>query len=943
MTHTTDNQTNASERSTVTDAPKKKLIEVSLPLAAINQALKAEKGRKVGKPQQIHHWWARRPITGARAVLFAQLVDDPSAHPEEFPTIEAQAVERDRLHAILEELAQWDAFRDESILATARAEIRRSFAGTMPTVLDPFAGGGAIPMEAQRLGLGTQASDLNPVAALINRALLEVPPTFADMPPVHPAAENRTVPRSRAEGLAEDLRKYGAWVRDEAERRIGRHYPTVKTSDGVDRRVIAWIWARTVRSPNPANPIETPLVSTWWLSSKKGKEAYIVPRVTGASVTYEVVHGPGGPDKGSDGTRVGRGAVSIADGTPISSDYIKAEGVAGRMGAHLMAVVVEGDKGRLYVTPDQVQAAAANVPRPTDVPDEDLPYDPRNIWTPQYGLSRFSDLFTDRQLLALTTFCDLIPDAHEAARRDALDAGLPLGESLVDGGRGAQAYADAIALGLSFAISRLSDWSNSLCRWEKVGQVSQQLFAEQSIKMAWDYSEANVLGGSSGSFAAALAYVAKAWELSYARGPIAEVAQADARYRSYEGVVVSTDPPYYDNINYSDLSDFFYVWLRRSLRDIVPDLVPTLLTPKADELVANPYRHDGAEGAAEYFVDGFNKVFAQIRHKASRDAPLTVYYAYKQQDSDKTGTSSTGWETLLHGLIDNGWEITATWPLHTEGATRMIAQGANALATSIVLACRPRSQRAESTTRRAFISSLRSELPDALRVLMQGAIAPVDLDQAAYGPGIAVYSRYSRVRDADGSAMSVRQALSLITEITDEVRGEGIADMDADTRFAVKWYRQFGWSPEVSGTAITMAQSVGTSLGRLERGGIFEAKGGKARLFSPTQLEGEWDPISDEHISVWEATVRLAAVMAKDGADKVAELLPSVQTRVNLDAVKELGFLLFHEAEKKKDTKDAILFNGLVSAWGDVNEQARKFASTPRSTQQEFDFDEDED
>ena len=935
-------QTNGSERSTVTNAPKKKLIEVSLPLAAINQGLKAEKARKVGKPQQIHHWWARRPITGARAVLFAQLVDDPSSHPDEFPTADSQEAERTRLHSILERLAQWDAFRDESLLAEANAEIRKSLGGMVPTVLDPFAGGGAIPMEAQRLGLATQASDLNPVAALINRALLEVPPKFSDMPPVHPSAEKRTVPWSRAEGLAEDLRRYGEWIRDEAEKRIGEHYPRVKTSDGVSRRVIAWIWARTVRSPNPANPIETPLVSTWWLSSKKGKEAYIVPHVELDSVRYDVLLGPGGPDKGSDGTRVGRGAVCIADGTPISSDYIKAEGVAGRMGAHLMAVVVEGEKGRLYVKPDEVQVSAAKVTRPTDVPDEDLPYDPRNIWTPQYGLSKFSDLFTDRQLLALTTFCDLIPKAHEVALQDALSADLPLGEPLVEGGEGARAYADAIALGLSFAISRLSDWSNSLCRWEKVGQVSQQLFAQQSVKMAWDYSEANVFSESSGSFAAALAYVAKAWELSHGRGPVASVAQTDARSRAYENVVVSTDPPYYDNINYSDLSDFFYVWLRRSLRDVLPEWVPTLLTPKADELVANPYRHDGTDGAARYFVDGFNKVFAQIRRYAVKDAPLTVYYAYKQQDSDKTGTSSTGWETLLHGLIHNGWEITATWPLHTEGSTRMIAQGTNALATSIVLACRPRSPQAESTTRRAFIFSLRSELPDALRVLMQGAIAPVDLDQAAYGPGIAVYSRYSRVRDADGSEMSIRQALKIITEITDEVRGEGIADMDAETRFAVKWYRQFGWLPEVSGTAITMAQSVGTSLGRLERGGIFEAKGGKARLLSPTQLDSGWDVQSDEYVSVWEATVRLAALMAKDGADKVAELLPSVQTRVNLDAVKELGFLLFHEAEKKKDTKDAILFNGLVSAWGDVNEQARKHASTPRSSQQEFDFDEGE-
>lgn len=317
---------------------------------------------------------------------------------------------------------------------------------------------------------------------------------------------------------------------------------------------------------------------------------------------------------------------------------------------------------------------------------------------------------------------------------------------------------------------------------------------------------------------------------------------------------------------------------------------------------------------------------------------MTVYYAYKQKDFNKN--DDIGWHTLLNGLIGAGWEVTATWPMRSELSNRMLSQGTNALASSIVHVCRPRPENAEATTRRAFVAQLKSELPVALRTLMQGGIAPVDLAQAAIGPGISVFSRYSRVREANGSDMSVKDALLLINATLDEVLGEQESDFDPETRFAVRWYRQYGWGEENSGTADQLARSSDTSIGALERGGIFEAKGGKARLLSSSQLESDWDPAADDHVSVWEATVRLAATMAKDGADKVAELLPTVQDRVSLDAVKELGFLLFKEAEKKKDGEDALLFNSLVSAWGDLSEQARRIASIPRAAQQELDFDE---
>lgn len=943
MTHTTDMQINSRERSRVTNAPKKKLIEVSLPLEAINAEASREKSIRHGHPSTLHLYWARRPLAAARAVLFAQLVDDPSSRPDEFPTVEAQDAERARLHALLEKLVVWENSNDEALLAQAREEIRKSNDGELPAVLDPFAGGGAIPLEAQRLGLEAHASDLNPLAVLINKALIEIPPKFSGRPPVFPGVAGTKMSWDRAKGLAEDVRRYGEWMRDEAEQRIGHLYPKVTAPGGTEHTVIAWIWARTVKSPNPANPIEVPLVRSWWLCKKKGKEAWVHASVVDGEVRYEVRNDAHGPTGDEDGTVGRKGAYAVGDGTPISLNYIRAEGRAGRMGTHLMAVVAEGDRGRLYLSPTALQAEAARTERPSDVPEGDLPKNPRDFKTPNYGLTTWADLFTNRQLVALTTLSDLVVEARAKVFDDALEAGLPSGPRLEEGGNGAEAYADAVATYLGLAVSRMTDYNSSLTGWNTAREGTRGVFARQAIPMVWDYVEVNPFSGSSGNFVGQIGWIVRAIDHLPAT-PTGFVTQSDAASRSYHGLAISTDPPYYDNIGYSDLSDYFYVWLRRSLRQTHSKTVGTMLTPKSEELVANPYRHDGKAGAEKFFIEGFNSVFAHMRSGEIPDLPMTVYYAYKQQEAKSEGTSSTGWHTLLDGLIEAGWEITATWPMRSERGGRMISVGTNALASSIVLACRPRAADAPATTRRAFVAALKSELPAALRTLMLGAIAPVDLAQAAIGPGISVFSRYSRVREADGSDMSVKDALLLINSTLDEVLGEQESDFDPDTRFAVKWYRQYGWTQESSGIADQLARSSDTSIGALERGGIFEAKGGKARLLSPDQLEGAWDAAADDRVSVWEATVRLAAVMAKDGADKVAELLPSVQARVSLDAVKELGFLLFHEAEKKKNTKDAILFNGLVSAWGDVNEQARKYASTtPHAAQQEIDFDEDED
>lgn len=936
--HSSPSISTTSKGSTVTSTPKKKLIETSLPLEAINAASIREKSIRHGHPSTLHLYWARRPLATARAVLFAQLVDDPASRPEEFPTVESQDSERARLHSLMERLVVWENSGDETLLEQAREEIRKSNGGKLPPVLDPFAGGGSIPLEAQRLGLAAHASDLNPLAVLINKALVEIPPRFAGAEPIHPGGGAQRF-YERAQGLAEDVRYYGTWMRKEAEARIGHLYPKAVGPDGSEYTVIAWIWARTVRSPNPANPIEVPLVRSWWLSKKKGKEAWVRAFVENGRVRYEVVHNAEGPER--DGTIDRKGAVSIADGTPMTLNYIRSEGRAGRMGRHLIAVVAEGTNGRLYVTPTSIHEGAGTVARPLNTPEGDLPQNPRDFKTPNYGIRSWADLFTHRQLVAMTTLSDLVEEARERVETDALAAGLPLGDRLEDGGSGARAYADAVATYLALGVSRTADRSSSLASWDSSNPKVRNTFSRQAIPMVWDFAEANVLSSSSGSFVSQLKYIGEAIESApcAARGIVTQIS---ASRRDYSNLVISTDPPYYDNIGYSDLSDFFYVWLRRSLRGIHPKVVGTMLTPKAEELVANPYRHDGKEGAARFFVEGFNSVFARIRQGALPSVPLTVYYAYKQQDADAEGTTSTGWHTLLDGLISTGWEITATWPVRSELSNRMLSQGTNALASSIVLACRPRPENAESTTRRGFVARLKSELPEALRTLMQGGIAPVDLAQAAIGPGISVFSRYARVREADGSDMKVRDALLLINATLDEVLGEQESDFDPDTRFAVKWYRQYGWSEENSGIADQLARSSDTSIGALERGGIFEAKGGKARLLAPSQLGGEWDALADERVSVWEASVRLAALMDSQGVDAVATALAQVRTRVSADAIKELGFLLFHEAEKKKDTADALLFNGLVSAWADLSEHARHIDPSRRSTQQSFTFDEED-
>ncbi len=952
--------------------PKKKLIEVALPLEAINKASAREKSIRHGHPSTLHLWWARRPLAAARAVIFAQMVDDPSAHPDIFKTEAAQEKERQRLFRIIEDLVLWENTTNEKVLQQARDEIWQSWRYTcaenadhprarelfdrhkLPGFHDPFAGGGTLPLEAQRLGMESYASDLNPVAVLINKATIEIPSKFAGRAPVNPVSRKDsglfTKTWSGAQGLAEDVRYYGEWMRDEAEKRIGHLYPKVEvTQELVQERpdlkpligqkltVIAWLWARTVKSPNPAFAnIDVPLSSTFMLATKAGKEAYVEPVIDGGSYRFTVKVGkPKNAEEIKNGTKLSRGANfrCLMSGTPVSSDYIKAEGVAGRIGARLMAVVAEGEQGRIYLSPRAEDESIANSAQPTWAPDQEIAYDPHSgaTFCVLYGLTKFSDLLTNRQLAALTTFSELVQEARACVKHDSIEAGLPDDEKpLATGGCGATAYADSVAVYLGIFLSRLVNLNNNLCQWrndpakEHVGH----LFTRQAIPMIWDFAEANPIGVSGGGFDKTFSFVPKVL-LFLPSGAFGVVEQADAAQQTIsKAKVISTDPPYYDNVPYADLSDFFYVWLRRSLKPVFPELLATLAVPKAEELVATPSRHGSAKKAETFFLDGMAQAMRRLAEQAHPAFPVTIYYAFKQ--TEREDTASTGWETFLDAVIRAGFAITGTWPMRTELANRMRGMDSNALASSIVLVGRPRTADAPIVTRREFVTTLKAELPAALAHLQRGNIAPVDLAQAAIGPGMAVYTRYAKVLDAEGKSLPVREALTLINQTLDEVLVEQEGDFDSDSRWALAWFEQSGFAEGDYGEAETLSTAKNTSVSGLVKAGIVTSSRGKVRLLKPKELPTDWDPTTDARLTAWEMVHHLIRVLEASSESAASVLAAKLGTKA--ETARELCYRLFTLCERKKRAAEALAYNGLVQSWPEIMRLAREGAK-PRAQQ----------
>jgi len=934
----------------------RKLIEVALPLDAINQQSAREKSIRKGHPSTLHLWWSRKPTATARAVLFSQLVDDPSERYEEFleaaravgeadpESAAEQAVEaeRRRLFTLITRMVNWDNIGDEHLMREVREEIRRSTGEEPPAVLDPFAGGGSIPLEAQRLGLEAHASDLNPVAVLINKALIEIPPLFAGRAPVFPGADDGTRSWPGAHGLAEDVRRYGEWMREEAWRRIGHLYPQAELPDGSEATVIAWIWARTVTCPNPACGIVTPLASKWWLGKKKGKEAYIVPTVVGDHVEYSIGHDPKhAPTKQDDGTINRNGARCLACETHVDFDYLRSEAQNGRMGAELTAIAVEGRASRTYLPPDSTHVATALRAVPSGVPMGDLPNAALGFRVQAYGMLKYSDLFSPRQLAALTTFSDLVSEVREQVLWDALADGMSEGDRLEAGGAGAAAYADAVGTYLGLVVSRITDYSSSINSWASSPQMEivQHVFGRQALPMAWDYAESDPFADSSGSLNIMIRAVSEA----VSRVPAcsrAHVLQTDAASHDYQGAVVSMDPPYYDNIGYSDLSDFFYVWLRRSLKDIHPSLFSTMLVPKAEELVANPYRHGGRDGAKDFFEDGFRTVFVNARQSANPDYPMTVYYAFKQTETTTEGRTSTGWSTILEGMIRSGWSITATWPMRSERRGRMTSIGANALASSIVLVLRPRPEDAPMTDRRSLMRELRRTLPEAVETLRSGGIAPVDLAQAAIGPGMSVFSRYVRVISPDGTDMSVSEALTQINAVLDEVLGEQEGDLDPDTRWCLTWFDAHGFTEAPYGEAETLASARNASIDALRRSGVIISGGGRVGLIAPADLPDDYDPRTDDRISHWEVVLHLARALDQRGIEEAGRILSAaVERGLGADILQSLAYRLYSLAEKHGWTEAGLLFNALGGSWPEIAAAARTAASTGPDIQTALDLD----
>jgi len=950
-------------------APKK-LIEVALPLDAINAACAHEKMPGIGAhPRGIHLWWARRPLAAARAVIFSQLVNDPSwkwelEQPGEIPPGHLKAswaASRKRLFKIIEDLVLWENTTNEVVLDKARAEIRKSWfevcelnkdhpeaaelfnPDKMPGLHDPFAGGGAIPLEAQRLGLEAYASDLNPVAVLINKAMIEIPPKFAGQAPVNPEAQSKIDANSHkwkgATGLAEDVRYYGEWVRKEAQKRIGHLYPPVEiTKEMAEERpdlqkyvgqtltVIAWIWARTVKSPNPAfSRVDVPLISNFVLSSKKNKKAYVQPVIEGDCYSFKVIM-DSPPEDARLGTKAsGRGAnfKCLISDAPIHGGYIKAEGKAGKIGSRLLSIVVAGARERVYLNPTkEMEEIAHNVDNSWE-PNVEFFQKALGFRIGNYGLTKWSDLFTKRQLLALSTISDLIQEVVTVATNDASKLGFEIEENLERGGTGALAYAQTISMYLAFALDRCADFSNAVTRWSPSNEKVMNLFGKQAIPMTWDYPEAGILANTVGGFAPATEFISKCI-CKLSGGAKGTAIQADAQNQGLsKNQFISTDPPYYDNIGYADLSDFFYVWLRRTLKDSLPSLFTTITVPKAEELVATPYRHGGRNEAEAFFLSGMRNAMSGLATKSHPAAPITIYYAFKQSDTKEgSGTTSTGWVTFLTAVIESNLGIVGTWPLRSEQEHRMRGMGSNALASSIVLVCRKRSDDAPTTSRRSFIRELNKVLPDALDEMTKGAgddqspVAPVDLSQAIIGPGMAVFSKYSAVLEADGSSMTVKSALQLINRFLAE------DDFDADTSFCLHWFEQFGWKDGIFGEADVLARAKGTSVDGVQAAGVIASGSGKVRLLKWADYPTDWDAAKDKRLPVWEALHHLIRVLKQGGEAEGGIVLAAVADKQ--EAIRQLAYRLYTLCERKGWAEDARAYNELITSWPALESAAAK-------------------
>ena len=906
----------------MTPTHRPKLIEVALPLETIDRACAAEKS-SIWRPNptKLHIWWARRPLAAMRAVIWASLVDDPSC--DDSLTEDQHQRRRRRLFRILEELLVWEKSNDQNVLRRARKEIDRSCKGVPPAILDPFGGGGSTALEVQRLGLTAMSGDLNPVAVLIQKALIEIPPRFSGRAPVNTNLQQQNYGWSSANGLAEDVAAYGQLMRDEAWQQIGHHYPNVIDDDGIELTPIAWIWVRTIPSPDPAWDGHVPLVKSWELKRRPNTpRVWFEPVIDRERQQVSFRIRVGGQPAFAPTIKRGNGTC-LATGAAMPNEYIVEQFNARNAREQLVAIVADGGRGRgrVYVGADMTHVRAADTGLPAGSPTKAMQFHRQNVKAPRYGFKTWSDLFTPRQLTAMVTLSDLLPKVWVKVKQDAIKSGMPDDDMrLRDGGCGAAAYADAIITYLALAIDRLADYCNGLCTWHVSREQVRNLFARQAIPMSWDTCEANPFSSVGINWIWAIRGLAKALGQVPAVGH-AIAQQRDARSWQFDqhGVVVCTDPPYYDNIDYSDISDFFYVWLRRNLINVWPDEFATLATPKVEELIADPYRHGGREQARDHFESGMREFLGKLAVQHRPDFPISIFYAYKAQEG--RGGREGGWSTFLQAMVDAGLQITATWPIRTEQRTRTQAIGSNALASSVVLVCRPRQEDAAIVSRAEFVSEMRAQLPKALELLLQSNIAPVDLPQASIGPGMRIFSGFASVVQADGQNMRASTALALINQHLDEYFSGVEVELDSESRFAYDWYRQYGFASGPSGTADSIARARGTSLDGIRASAIGSAVAGKFQLTQLSDSGPAWDPDRDTHPTVWEAVHHLAANL-EDSEMEAGRLY--ARLGILREGVRDLAYMLFRAAEERGDGVAARSYNGLVSALPVIAERSRE-------------------
>lgn len=870
---------------------KKKLIEVALPLAAINDACKSDKDRKTGTIRNLHKWFAPMPVPALRALIFAALVDDPGSDQE-----------RAELLEVIEKLvASVVDTPDQETLNLARRAIRKSVGDDLPVVLDPFCGGGSTLVEAQRLGLPSEGSDLNPIAVLISKVLTEIPPVVRSEPPLHQSEFATGEETASLAGFIGDVLHYGQSVYDAAKGELADRYPAGPNGDPV----IAWFWARTVASPDPRfRGARTPLVGSWWLSKKKGEFGFIQPNVDHAahriSMTIAEAGSPEPPSKGR----------CLYSGSSISFEYIRDEGRQGRMGFQMLAMATHGALGRKHFAPTDDHLDAATSAEPEEPPLLELPDDAIGFRVQGYGLTEWREVFTQRQQLALETFARLVRDIYP--------------QVIADGG--SSDYARGVAAVLSLCVGKLAQFSSTQCLWKidsrnGSGKAESAKFGRNDLPMVMDFVETNPFGRSVGDWMQIVQTAVRALRYVEAAGPPSRVRQRDARSAGADvdgRAIVITDPPYFATIGYANLSDYFYVWVRSAASELYPDLFSTVATPKADELIAEPARHDGSLAAAKsYFIHGFSAVFASILRHQRDDLPLVVIYALKEQEElTEDGRLSGGWEAMLEAMLSAGLSITGTWPVRGTGSTRLRGLGANALATYVALVCRPRHPAAVPSTRREFMLALRRELDPAVAVLQHAAIAPVDLAQAVIGPGMGIFSEYSAVYEADGSKMTVRTALALINQVLDEILAQQEGDFDAETRWALAWYEQYGVNEGPFGVAESLSKAKNTAINGLEVAGVLASRAGRVRLLDRADLPANWDPETDLRITVWEIVQHLVRALDQQGEAEAARILRRVGGLG--EPARELAYRLYAICERKGWAQEAIAYNALVVAWPEL-------------------------